>query len=169
LQTLRSLFETCKRSEADRQLSNCDIHCVTGLLKLYFRQLPHPLFTEVLYTEFIAAISNHDEKIRRENMIKCLNKLKNDHTANFQTLTRLVEHFLVVAKNEEFNKMSAYNLATIFGPTLMWPDNSSNQAQFEWWKLTMNVRFFFKQICIVTYYHGIPFSNTPFIFHKYMQ
>lgn len=31
-----------------------DVHCVTGLLKLYFRELAEPIFTDALYADFIA-------------------------------------------------------------------------------------------------------------------
>jgi hypothetical protein len=34
-----------------------DIHAVTGLLKLYFRELSDPLFTDSLYHAFIDAAS----------------------------------------------------------------------------------------------------------------
>ena len=32
-----------------------DVHAITGLLKLYFRELAEPAFTEELYPQFIAA------------------------------------------------------------------------------------------------------------------
>jgi breakpoint cluster region protein len=38
-------------------LSEVDIHSVTGLLKLYFRELPEPLFTEASYSNFMDALS----------------------------------------------------------------------------------------------------------------
>lgn len=37
-----------------------DIHAITGLLKLYFRELREPIFTEELYDRFIAAASTHN-------------------------------------------------------------------------------------------------------------
>ena len=32
-----------------------DVHVITGLLKLYFRELADPIFPEVLYNDFIRA------------------------------------------------------------------------------------------------------------------
>lgn len=37
-------------------LSDSDIHAVTGVLKLYFRELPEPLFTEESYPQFVDSI-----------------------------------------------------------------------------------------------------------------
>lgn len=40
-------------------VSDVDIHSVTGVLKLYFRELPEPLFTEDSYTNFVDALSEY--------------------------------------------------------------------------------------------------------------
>lgn len=37
-------------------LGDSDIHAVTGVLKLYFRELPEPLFTEASYKQFVDSI-----------------------------------------------------------------------------------------------------------------
>lgn len=34
-----------------------DIHVTTGALKMYFRELPEPLFTYALFHDFVGAIS----------------------------------------------------------------------------------------------------------------
>lgn len=36
-----------------------DVHAITGLLKLYFRELAEPVFPEVLYHDFIVAASTY--------------------------------------------------------------------------------------------------------------
>ncbi len=38
-------------------LADIDIHAVTGGLKMYFRELPEPLFTEECYQSFIDTLS----------------------------------------------------------------------------------------------------------------
>ena len=38
-------------------VSDVDIHSVTGVLKLYLRELPEPLFTEASYSNFMDALS----------------------------------------------------------------------------------------------------------------
>ena len=37
------------------QVAEADIHAVAGLLKLYLRDLPEPLFTDDLYLKFVEA------------------------------------------------------------------------------------------------------------------
>ena len=41
---------------AMHQVEEADIHALTGVLKLYFRELPEPLFTDKSYKEFIQAV-----------------------------------------------------------------------------------------------------------------
>lgn len=41
--------------EAEQLLKEVDIHSVTGVLKLYLRELPEALFTDALYPEFTKA------------------------------------------------------------------------------------------------------------------
>ena len=36
-------------------MAEADIHAVAGLLKLYLRDLPEPLFTDDLYPKFVEA------------------------------------------------------------------------------------------------------------------
>lgn len=40
------------------QVAESDIHAVAGLLKMYLRDLPEPLFTDRLYHEFVKAKGN---------------------------------------------------------------------------------------------------------------
>lgn len=41
--------------EAEQLLKEVDIHSVTGVLKLYLRELPEALFTDALYPELLKA------------------------------------------------------------------------------------------------------------------
>ena len=38
---------------ASAQAEEADIHTITGVLKLYFRELPEPLFTDSAYQSFV--------------------------------------------------------------------------------------------------------------------
>jgi hypothetical protein len=44
--------------EAEQLLKEVDIHSVTGILKLYLRELPEALFTDELYPKFLEAFNN---------------------------------------------------------------------------------------------------------------
>lgn len=41
--------------EAEQLLKEVDVHSVTGILKLYLRELPEALFTDALYPELLRA------------------------------------------------------------------------------------------------------------------
>lgn len=36
-----------------------DVHVITGALKLFFRELPEPLFPNIQFNKFVSAISKH--------------------------------------------------------------------------------------------------------------
>lgn len=43
--------------EAEQLLKEVDIHSVTGMFKMYIRELPEALFTDSLYHKFFKAFS----------------------------------------------------------------------------------------------------------------
>lgn len=93
-----------------------DPHTVTGLLKLYFRELPEPLMTYDLYESFITAQQERDPNKRVRyirHLISCLPKV------NKATLKILIEFLGRVEKHSEVNKMAVHNLATVFAPNLL--------------------------------------------------
>ena len=47
------VLSTDNRTRIQKLIKNADIHAVAGLLKLYFRELPEPLFTHSLYSKFV--------------------------------------------------------------------------------------------------------------------
>ena len=49
-------FAFSDSQEALVYISEADIHAVAGTLKQYFRELPDPLFTEILYPKFIQVL-----------------------------------------------------------------------------------------------------------------
>ena len=123
---LRSLYESGRKTQADTVLVDSDIHCVAGLLKLYFRQLPQPLYPTELYADFIQTIKLTDESLKMKQMKENIERLQLQHEYHYQTLKRMLLHFNLVVKQETHNKMSSFNIATCFGPTLLWPDVNTN-------------------------------------------
>lgn len=62
--SLRSVLSSCcsRLSPADNKdvsvmMSEMDVNAIAGTLKLYFRELPEPLFTDELYPNFAGGIS----------------------------------------------------------------------------------------------------------------
>lgn len=100
-------------------LSNeIDPHTVSGLLKLYFREMPEPLLTYDLYDSFIAAQNEKDEAKRIRYLRHLVNSLKK---GNLETLKYLMEFLGRVEKHSDVNKMAIHNLATVFAPNLLKP------------------------------------------------
>lgn len=103
-------------------MKDVDVHCVTGILKLYLRELPEALFTDALYPRFLEAFNGN----QHAKLHLWLDQLPphNRNTINF-----LLAHLIRVYKHESHNKMSLHNLATIFGPTLLRPSKADASRQ----------------------------------------
>ncbi|KAK3083859.1 hypothetical protein FSP39_004234 [Pinctada imbricata] len=99
-------------------LADADIHAVTGLLKLYFRELPEPLFTEARYKQLLDSVGLHDGDAKEKVFLELVHDLPDE---NYYTVVSVIEHLVKVSRQESENKMSLNNLATIFGPTLLHP------------------------------------------------
>ncbi|KAI8064705.1 Rho GTPase activation protein [Gongronella butleri] len=117
IQKLKAEFnKNCKNVNLDTNDNAADINNVTGLLKLWFRELPSPLFPNAAYDHFIAAAKIDDERMRILGLHTVINDLPDAHYA---TLKYLMCHLYKVREQEQQNKMSSNNLATIFGMTLI--------------------------------------------------
>jgi len=92
-----------------------DPHVVAGLLKLYLRELPSPLFPFELYDKLVEAHQN------KENTIPMLQTIFKDDLppANKATLKKLLELLTFIEKNSEENKMTSSNLSIVFAPNLI--------------------------------------------------
>ncbi|KAG0430735.1 hypothetical protein HPB47_022417, partial [Ixodes persulcatus] len=90
LQRLKRTFEN-DPYEAEQLLKEVDINNVTGLLKLYLRELPEALFTDGLYPRFFEAFSKHDQEEKKTMLLNLFNKLPevNQHVTLF-----LIDHMV---------------------------------------------------------------------------
>ena len=89
---------------------------MASLFKQYLRELPEPLFTNALHSEFIAAAAASNEA----HMLECLRKLPDAHC---NTVVCLFKHLQKVLAHKDANKMTEQNLATCFGPSLLQPSD----------------------------------------------
>ncbi|PAA70063.1 hypothetical protein BOX15_Mlig011064g2, partial [Macrostomum lignano] len=96
-------------------LDGLDIHVCTGLLKLYLRELPEPLFTASLHEALTAASEADDRELLGLLPTGTLPR------ANAATAAFLFDHLLRVCDSCQVNKMSPSNIGLIFGPTLIRP------------------------------------------------
>lgn len=99
-----------------------DVHAVSGLLKLFFRELPEPLLTYALHEPlkdlFTQLPKDGEDKwsLLEAPLLSLLQQLP---VLNRNTLRHVMSHISNVSKWEADNMMGASNLAIIFGPTLM--------------------------------------------------
>ncbi|CAG2108521.1 unnamed protein product [Medioppia subpectinata] len=114
IQKLRQIFDRKEIPEFDHK----DVHCVSSLLKLYFRSLPNPLLTFHLYDAFVVAIrETTPSSSRRLSQIRRLvARLPPPHA---RTLAALVRHLNLVSKEWPKTGMNAKNLAIVWAPNLL--------------------------------------------------
>ncbi|KAM3593543.1 uncharacterized protein V6R79_015074 [Siganus canaliculatus] len=96
-----------------------DIHVTTGALKMFFRELPEPLFSYGSFNDFVNAIKCSDYK-QRVNSIKDL--IKKLPKPNHDTMQSLFQHLRRVIEHGEANRMTTQSVAIVFGPTLLRPE-----------------------------------------------
>lgn len=98
-----------------------DIHVVTGALKMFFRELPEPLFTFSHFNDFVNAIKQ--EPRQRAAAVKDL--IKQLPKPNQDTMQILFRHLKRVIENGEKNRMTYQSIAIVFGPTLLKPEKET--------------------------------------------
>ncbi|XP_074477651.1 rho GTPase-activating protein 12b isoform X7 [Sebastes fasciatus] len=99
-----------------------DIHVTTGALKMFFRELPEPLFTYGSFEDFVESIKSSDYKQRVNSIKDLINKLPKP---NHDTMQGLFEHLRRVIDHGEANRMTTQSVAIVFGPTLLRPETET--------------------------------------------
>ncbi|XP_039200028.1 rho GTPase-activating protein 12 isoform X3 [Crotalus tigris] len=98
-----------------------DIHVITGALKMFFRELPEPLFTYSHFNDFVNAIKQ--EPRQRVQAVKEL--IKQLPKPNHDTMQVLFRHLRKIVENGEKNRMTYQSIAIVFGPTLLKPEKET--------------------------------------------
>uniref|UniRef100_G3N7N6 Rho GTPase activating protein 12 n=1 Tax=Gasterosteus aculeatus aculeatus TaxID=481459 RepID=G3N7N6_GASAC len=99
-----------------------DIHVTTGALKMFFRELPEPLFTYGSFDDFVDAIKCSDYKQRVNSIQDLIKKLPKP---NHDTMQGLFKHLRRVIDHGEANRMTTQSVAIVFGPTLLRPETET--------------------------------------------
>ncbi|XP_063354528.1 rho GTPase-activating protein 15 isoform X2 [Pelmatolapia mariae] len=125
IQKLRFLVD----EEEDLDLEHSqweDVHVVTGALKMFFRELPEPLFPFRFFQPFVEAIKIKEPKQKVQAMKKLIQQLPKP---NHDTMKLLFSHLHKVLAFSRKNLMSTQGIGIVFGPTLMWPElDAGNMA-----------------------------------------
>uniref|UniRef100_A0A3Q3XK94 Uncharacterized protein n=1 Tax=Mola mola TaxID=94237 RepID=A0A3Q3XK94_MOLML len=112
----RELHQILETNPEAACLDNYPIHTITGLVKRWLRELPDPLMTFDLYSDFLHAVELPE---KTERIRAVYQKVDDLPPANYNTLERLVFHLVRVAKEEEHNKMTPNSLAIVFAPCIL--------------------------------------------------
>uniref|UniRef100_A0AAQ4PGT3 Si:dkey-33c9.6 n=1 Tax=Gasterosteus aculeatus aculeatus TaxID=481459 RepID=A0AAQ4PGT3_GASAC len=103
---LKNEFNSSKKKLPMR---SADVNVVSGVLKLFFRELPEPLVP----TEMFQSL---DMDLR---LVSMLSVLESCPPPNRHTFLYLLHHLRRVSDKQDVNRMSLMNLATVFGPSLL--------------------------------------------------
>ncbi|XP_008432141.1 rho GTPase-activating protein 12-like isoform X3 [Poecilia reticulata] len=104
-----------------------DIHVTTGALKMFFRELPEPLFTYALFHDFVSAIKISDYRQRVQAIKELVRQLPRP---NHDTMQALFKHLRKVIDHGEENRMTTQSVAIVFGPTLLRPETETLNMAF---------------------------------------
>ncbi|KXJ18773.1 Unconventional myosin-IXa [Exaiptasia diaphana] len=97
-------------------LSTYSVHVVAAVLKLFFRQLSSPLFTNEVYNDVIRSADLSDERVKLETLYSIVQKLPR---VNIEIFERLIFHLARIAENEQSNLMHPNALSIIWAPCCM--------------------------------------------------
>ncbi|KAF7242490.1 Rho GTPase-activating protein 33 [Varanus komodoensis] len=129
IQRLRHEFDSERVPELSKDVYLQDIHSVSSLCKLYFRELPNPLLTYQLYNKFAEAVSvpgNEERLVRVHDVIQQLPPPhyryalpEMCHDAPGRTLEFLLRHLARMAMHSQNTSMHIRNLAIVWAPNLL--------------------------------------------------
>eukprot|EP00005_Dracoamoeba_jomungandri_P005985 CAMPEP_0174261978 /NCGR_PEP_ID=MMETSP0439-20130205/12704_1 /TAXON_ID=0 /ORGANISM="Stereomyxa ramosa, Strain Chinc5" /LENGTH=262 /DNA_ID=CAMNT_0015346603 /DNA_START=128 /DNA_END=916 /DNA_ORIENTATION=+ len=105
------------RSTCD--LTKYEVSSVAGALKLFFREMPEPLFMFSCYDRYMAAAREHvgdDEGLLQALSEIVINQLPVEHSV---LLVYLLNFLKRCSKHSSVNMMSVDNLAMVFAPNVL--------------------------------------------------
>jgi hypothetical protein len=103
INALRARFDLGEDVDLDAE----DEHDIPSLLKMFFRELPDPLFPSACFKEFLAAANIDDRKKRIAHFSRILRDASLVPVVNRDVLIDLVHLMDEIASHEEVNMMTA--------------------------------------------------------------
>lgn len=104
--------------DVDPSSMSTDPHVISGVLKLYLRELPQ---VPLLMTQGLKEAADCEDPSQYLTLLS--EELSQIPKANYDLLRRLFGYLYQVASNEPSNKMTPDNIGIVFGPTLKLPIN----------------------------------------------
>lgn len=115
---IEELFDKIKSSKSGiPNISNVDVHVLTGVVKRFLQHLDETLITTSLWGNFAEATKLETEVeslIRMEYYI-----INNLPAANRDTLSYLMQHLHAIDRNSKYNNMTFKDLAKALAPTIV--------------------------------------------------
>lgn len=118
---LKAAYDSGQRPDL-AQIS--DPHAIAGVLKLWLRELPEPLLTYELFQPFLDVLDLTTEEAQIRTAKRLVKRLP---APNLALIVVLLPFLHDVSLHEASNLMHAANLATVFGPNVLSPPDSSLQ------------------------------------------
>jgi len=115
IKMLKERFNTEGDIDLLAEANQYDVHAISGLLKLYLRELPTPVLTRDLHPEFVNVVDLLDRGERINELGRLVSALP---IPNYTLLRTLIAHLIHVVQNSDINKMTARNIGIVFSPTL---------------------------------------------------
>ncbi|XP_014771246.1 uncharacterized protein LOC106869848 isoform X3 [Octopus bimaculoides] len=113
IQKLRLAFDEDRMPTLTDETYLQDIHSISSLLKMYFRELPNPLLTYQLYDKFAKAVQAEDKLHLIHDVVQQL------PPPHYRTTEYLIRHLARVAAFGTETGMHSKNLAIVWAPNLL--------------------------------------------------
>ncbi|VDK67087.1 unnamed protein product [Onchocerca ochengi] len=145
IRRLKAAFDAHQINNSSLEIAEYinDPHSVCSVLKCYLRELPEPLMTHALHSEWVI-IAKRDPDYRKEAIYRLLPLMPE---ANRYNLAYLIKFLQLILDYEEYTKMSVGNLSIVFGPNLIDAGNGTESENILGSKLVetliINADFFF--------------------------
>lgn len=114
-------------------INEMDVHSVASLLKQYLRELPECLIPYQKYQEYMNIAMKFQDTSNSENKMEQVEILKTAMSGlpqdNYNVLKCLCKFLKEIAAKTHINKMSASNLATVFGPNIIRHPNMEDNPE----------------------------------------
>ncbi|KXJ73615.1 hypothetical protein RP20_CCG015426 [Aedes albopictus] len=116
IKELKAKMDRVVGSSEEMDYESYNVHVLTNVLKSFLREMPEPLLTFDRYDDFLRAADLSDGNDRVQTLLSLIKKIPPAHHC---LLERLIFHLALVAKLEQYNRMSASSLAIVFAPCVL--------------------------------------------------
>jgi len=107
--------------EDDVNLAMSNVHDVSSVFKLFFREMPEPLLTYGLYDPVLRLMASHTPEATEKTLAEMAKLLKGLPKCNLQLLFWLLRYLNKYLQYSEQSKMTSSNISIVFSPNLCRP------------------------------------------------